>query len=134
MHATRHDLVSVIGERTLHISDKAKLAQSVAAFLADGTYKIDINSLMRDVMQYRLERGVVEANVVSAYPLDRRVVDDITALLREHFPAAKAVKLDNVVDASLVGGVRIELPQENLDLSIRSKLNRFKRLVSEERN
>ncbi len=129
---TRKELAEVIGKQTLHISDNKKLVKSVAAYLAQQPKAVDLNSLMRDVMQYRLENGYVEAMAVSAHPLNAHVVSDIKALLREHFPDAKYFRVDTRIDESVVGGVRIELPQENLDLSVKSRLNLFKRLVAEE--
>jgi F0F1-type ATP synthase delta subunit len=131
---TRKELAEVIGEKTFTITDKTKLVSSIAAYIAGEPRAIDLDSLVRDVMQYRLERGYVEAVAVSAYELTPAVISDIEALLREHFPDAKAILIDSRIDASVVGGVRIELPQEELDLSVKSKLNLFKRLVSEERN
>ncbi len=132
---TRKELAEVIGSKTLQIKDRQQLANSIAAYLASDlkTKSINLDSLMRDVMQYRLEHGIVEAVAVSAHELDDRVISDIKSLLKEHFPDAKSVLVDQKIDASLVGGVRIELPQENLDLSVRSKLNLFKRLASLER-
>lgn len=131
---TRQELAEIIGEKTLHITDTSKLVRSIAAYIASETKAIDLDSLVRDVMQYRLEHGHVEAVAVSAHELSPAVMRDIEELLREHFPAAKRVQVDRRIDDSLVGGVRIELPHETLDLSVRSKLNLFKRLVAEERN
>lgn len=130
---TRQELAHIIGEKTMHISDTKELARQVAAYIVDERASVNINSLVRDVMQYRLERGIVEAVAVSAHELSPVVLADIRQLLQEHFPEAKHVTVGTRIDKSLVGGVRIELPRENLDLSIRSKLNLFKRLVAEER-
>lgn|SRR5690606_31599972 len=127
--ATRSELAEIIGEKTLHISDTKKLVRSVAAYLAEMDKPVDLDSLMRDVMQYRLEQGIVEAVVVSAHPLTPQVITDVKSLIKEHLPGTKSIKIDTRIDESLVGGVRIELPHEALDLSVRSKLNLFKRLV-----
>jgi len=129
---TRKELTEVIGERTLHIKDKQKLVNGIAAYLAAEHNQVDLASLTRDVMQYRLERGYVEAVAVSAHDLPQNVIDDIVALLKEHYPSAKHVHVDTLVDESIVGGIRIELPREVLDLSVKSKLNLFKHLVAEE--
>lgn len=132
---TRKELAEIIGEKTLHLRGRGNLARSVAAYAASepGSIK-DVDSLVRDIMQYRLERGLVEAVAVSAHELSPAVIKDIEDLLKDHFPNAKSVLVDTRLDESVVGGVRIELPQETLDLSVRSKLNTLKRLVSEERN
>jgi F0F1-type ATP synthase delta subunit len=133
-NATRKELVSVLGERTMHITAADRLARSIAAYLEAEHKNIDLNSLTRDIMQYRLEHGLVEAVAVSAHELTPIVLKDIKSLLHEHIPGTKKILLDQRIDPSVVGGVRIELPREVLDLSVRSKLNLFKRLVAEERN
>lgn len=129
----RHELARIIGERTMHADDIEALARQVAAYIVDERLQVNVESLVRDVMQYRLEHGIVEAVAVSAHELAPEVLDEIRQLLREHYPDAKRIVVNTHIDESLVGGVRIELPRENLDLSIRSKLNLFKRLVAEER-
>lgn len=131
---TRTELAEIIGRKTLHQTDLNELVKSIAAYMVTESKPVDIDSLVRDVMQYRLERGMVEAVVASAHPLTPAVVADIEALLKDRYPSAKTVKIDNRIDQNLVGGVRVELPHETLDLSVRSKLNMFKRLVAEERN
>ena len=129
---TRKELVEVIGEKTLSVTDKAVLAQGIAAYLSTEHNHIDLASLTRDVMQYRLERGIVEAVAVSAHELTPLVISDIKALLKEHFPDATKISVDSRIDETVVGGIRIELPREVLDLSVKSKLNLFKRLASQE--
>lgn len=131
---SRKDLARIIGEKTRHMQSKQELVEAIAAYLTVEKSKIDIDSLVRDVMQYRQDQGYVEAVAVSAHPLDDEVINDIKDLLRERFPDAKSIVVSQRIDKFVVGGVRIELPQEDLDLSIRSKLNLFKRLASLERN
>ncbi len=131
---TRKELAEVIGEKTLHLRDQKSLAEGVAAYLASTPTSVDFSSLMRDVMQYRQDHGIIEAVAVSAHELDDRAMADIKQLLHEHFPDASSVIVASRIDTDIVGGVRIELPQENLDLSVKSKLNTFKRLVADERN
>lgn len=129
---TRQELAVVIGEKTMHIQNRDELVRSIAAYVMTADKPVDINSLTRDIMQYRLEKGYIEAVAVSAHELSSRVRDDIIALLNERYPHAVQVRVDSVIDENVVGGVRIELPHEVLDLSVRSKLNLFKRLVAEE--
>lgn len=130
---TRKELAGIIGEQTLHIVDNNTLAKAVAAYLSAEHRSVDINTLMRDIMQYRLERGIVEVVAISAHELTPVVLADIKSLMHEHFPAAKEIIIDTRIDESVVGGIRLELPQETLDLSVKAKLNLFKQLVAEER-
>lgn len=132
LSVTRKELAQVLGEKTLQVQDKQELAAQVAAYLVAEKRQTDLGSLLRDIMQYRLENGVVEAVAVSAHELSNAVLKDVEDVLRDRFPHAKRITIDTRIDEGLVGGVRIELPRETLDLSVRSKLNMFKRLVAEE--
>lgn len=128
---TRQDLAKVIGDKTMSVSDSAELAKQIAAYVVSENVSVDMSSLIRDVMQYRLEEGFVEAVAVSAHEISPAVRKDVEDILRSRFPQAKSIKVDTRIDDTLVGGLRVELPRETLDLSVRSKLNLFKRLVAE---
>jgi F0F1-type ATP synthase delta subunit len=134
MKVARKDLVAIIGKQTMHVTDVHELSEKIAAFMVSDNQRIDLDSLLRDVMQYRLEHGIVEATVVSANELSATVIDDVKGLLRERFPDASSYRLNSRLDPLVVGGVRIELPHERLDLTVQAKLNTFKRLTSPERN
>lgn len=125
---SRSELAEIIGRKTLSMP-KDKLVASVAAYLAAEHRSANLDDLLRDVMQYRLEQGIVEATVISAHETTPGVMNDVRQLLKEHFPSAKQIVLNSQINPELVGGVRIELPGETLDLSVRAKLNRFKRLT-----
>jgi F-type H+-transporting ATPase subunit delta len=70
------------------------------------------------------ERGVVEALVTSAKPLDR---DDRDAVRRkvEEFTGEK-VELQDAVDESLIGGLTVRIGDRLLDASIRGRLERLR--------
>lgn len=130
MKHSRHHLSQILGERTLHIRDAKELTRVVAAYLLDEGRTADLAPLMRDIMQYRLERGIVEATIVSAHDVNGVVTKDVQALLREEYPKAKRIVINRRIDPSLVGGIRVELPNQQLDLSVRRKLSIFKRLTA----
>lgn len=132
MSITRQDLASVLGERTLHIKDVRTLAAAIAAYLLEERRTGDLESLIRDIMQYRMERGHVEVNVVSAHPLSDLVLKDVKHILHQQYPHAKELNIDSQLDPTVVGGVRLELPNEQLDLTVRSKIDTFKRLMTGE--
>lgn len=134
MKQSRHHLVAVIGEKTLGTSDTHLLAREIAAYLLDQKCTGDLDSLMRDIITYRAEHGVVEAVAVSAFPLSDTVLVEVRALLEYEYPQANQVIVSEKRDNSVIGGVRIDLPSEQLDLTVRSKLSIFKRLTALERN
>ena len=129
MKKSRNELSELIGKRTMHVSEYDALVNEIAAYLLMENITSDLDSIMRDVMQYRFEHGIVEATVLSAHELSKVDLDDIDQVLRAEYPSATTYIVDQKIDTSLVGGVKIEFPGAQLDLSIFSRLNLFKRQV-----
>lgn len=127
---SRRHLAEVIGEKTLHITDSKELAREVAAYLLDTGQSASLESLIRDVMEYRAGHGIVEAIATSAYEIDERVIADITEILRKEYPKAKHITVISRIDPTVVGGVKVSLANEQLDMTVREKLDTFKRLTA----
>ena len=131
MHESRTHLAEVIGERTLHVTDPKLLAKEVAAYLLTEYRTADLDSLIRDIMQYRAEHGHVEAEVITAHELPAEITRELKQLLKDEYPKAKDLKLRETIDSSIIGGLRLRLPNEQLDLSVQAQLAKFKRLTTE---
>jgi F0F1-type ATP synthase delta subunit len=127
---SRRHLAEVLGEKTLHIHDAKALTQSIAAFLLESGHTGDLGSLMRDIQAYRAEHGIVEATVVSAFPINKQVETDVRSVLHELYPHAKTMIINERVNPEIVGGLRLELAHDQLDLTVQGKLNTFKRLTA----
>lgn len=127
---SRRHLAEVIGARTLKVRSTKKLAQEVAAYLLDTHETDDLESLLRDVMEYRAQHGVVEAVAVSAHDLTKSIVKDIETILKKEYPHAKNIHVISRIDPTVVGGVRVEMANEQLDLTVRDKIDAFKRLTA----
>ena len=132
MKVPRHILAQAIAEKTLHVSDSKLLAQEIAAYLLEERRVSELESILRDIMQYRMDRGVLEAEVVTAHPAQEHVLDDVKQLLQTAYPNTKEVHVDTRLDPAVIGGLRINLPNDQLDLTVADKLATFKRLTSEE--
>ncbi|MDQ3093959.1 MAG: F0F1 ATP synthase subunit delta [bacterium] len=126
----RSELAKVIAEKTLNVP-KEQIVSSLAKFLTEQHQNINLDDLLRDVMHYRLDYGIVEATAVSAHELSEADMLDIKKILKTEYPDAKQVIINQKIDISLVGGLKLELPRETLDLSVRAKLNKFKQLIEE---
>ena len=129
MKQPRHLLVEAIAERTLNVKDSSKLAREIAAYLLSENRVSELDSILRDIIEYRAERGIVEATVVSAHTITDEVKGDIRAIMSRDYPAASSITVSERLDPDVVGGVRIDLPHEQLDLTVRSQLAHFKRLT-----
>lgn len=131
MKIPRAQLAAVIGEKTLHQTDLRRLAKAVAAYLMEQKSIGELESLMRDVLAYRQAHGIVEAEVTSAHELSDEALRDVKHLLKEHYPEAKRIIAHEGHDEDVIGGLKITLAHEQLDMSVRAKLDAFKRLTTE---
>ncbi len=122
-------MAEVIGAKTLKINDTRSLAKEIAAFLLVEHRTSELDSLLRDIVQYRADHGVVEAVAVSVEGLDDAVKKDIRNFLHNEFPKAKTLAWHDKLDPDVVGGLKVELPNEQLDITTRAKLDTFKRLT-----
>ncbi|MDQ2973603.1 MAG: F0F1 ATP synthase subunit delta [bacterium] len=127
---SRGELAKIIAQKTL-TQPKEQLVRGLATYITEQQDNINLDDLLRDVMYYRLRLGIVEATAVSAHELDSVVINDIEKILKAEYPNAKRVIINQKIDANLVGGLKLELPRETLDLSVRAKLNKFKQLIEE---
>jgi F0F1-type ATP synthase delta subunit len=112
------------------LADKTFSAQEIAAYLLETGRTGQLNSLAREIIKDRADNGIVEVTAVVARELSDGVRSEIESQVRSIFPGAKQIILNEQVDKNIVGGVRLEFPDSQLDLSIRNKLNRFKALTS----
>lgn len=131
MKFARADLAAIIGEKTLQVSDMKQLAKQVAAYLLEQKSSAELESLMRDVLAYRQSHGVVEAEIASAHELSQETLNEVEDLLKLHYPDSKRVVVHDHLDPDVIGGLRVRLANEQLDMSVRHKLDTFKRLTTE---
>ena len=129
MRIPRAQLAAVIGEKTLKQNDLKRLTKAVAAYLMEQKSIGELESLMRDVLAYRQAHGIIEAEVTSAHDLSKEALAEIRGVIKDHYPTAKHVSVHQDLDESLIGGVKVNLAHEQLDLSVRAKLDTFKTLT-----
>jgi len=126
---SRLKIAAAIADKVDTKQPARQLSREVAAYLLATRRTGELDSVLRDVMEIRAERGVVEVTAVTAYPLTAAVRADIEKNIRTHFPTAKTIIVSETHDGTVVGGVRLELANQQLDLTVRAKLNRFKQLT-----
>ena len=66
------------------------------------------------------EEGIKEAVVYSAFPLDDAQVKNLMGQLETHFSSKLQPRV--VVDAALIGGIKVAVGDQVLDASVRGKL------------
>ena len=74
---------------------------------------------------YHEHVGIVRVSIVSAVPMQDDQVEAIKTQLADKL--GKTIEADTDVDASLIGGFRVQIEGRMIDQSISAKLNTFKR-------
>lgn len=123
-------LTDVVASKLAGTSSDKKLTRELAAYLLAEKRVGELDSLARDLINYRASKGLVEVTAVSAFELSQANLVDIEAEVKKLFPAAHEIIINQRLDVSQLAGVRLEFPDKQLDLSVRNKLNQFKQLTA----
>lgn len=129
MKVPRTRISDTIAQKTLSSGVTKQLSKEVAAYLLSTKRTEELNSIMRDVQADWAKKGIIDVDAVSAFPISSEVRKDIIAAVRKIYPNSKKINITAQHDPKIVGGVRLELANSQLDLSIQSKLNKFKQLA-----
>lgn len=133
MNGTRHRLAQYIADHSQSDGDRRKLAREVAALLLTDHGTAELDSLLRDVRRLRLDQhGILDVTVVSAHEVTDRVLADVRQVLKSEFPGVKQVMVSTRIEPSVIGGIRLEMPDEELNLTVRRKLAIFRHLTVKE--
>lgn len=130
MKLPRHQIATALANRSLGSFDSKEFSEEIAAYLLSERRTGELDSLLRDIMQYRADNGIVEVIAVSAFALSDKARADITAQVKKLYPEATQIIVTERRDESVVAGVKLEFANQQLDLSIRNKLNRLKQLTA----
>lgn len=130
MKQPRVKIARVIADRALKQGASRRFSKEIAAYLLSERRVNELDSILRDVQADWATAGHVEVLASSANPLTATVKADIARLVKRLVPDAKRVMVTETLDPSVIGGVRLNLADRQLDLSIQTKLNKFKQLVA----
>lgn len=129
MKVPRNELIPVLAHLLDKLSAK-KFAGEVADYLLSENRTGELDSLARDLVDYRAKNGIVEVTAISAHELSKTAVAEVKQQVKQLYPDVRQIIINHRIDRDQIGGVRLELPGRQLDLSVRGKLNKFKQLTA----
>jgi ATP synthase F1 delta subunit len=110
------------------------IMQTLAAYLIEHKQQKHMDLLLLDIAsELKAVDAHLYAEVTSAFPLEAGARDELVAYLRKA-AGAQSVELNETVDADLLAGVVVRTPDQELDTSARTKLNRLASLNVTERH
>lgn len=119
---SRRVLAQHVAER-LMAGDAIVLSQ-LAAYLVETSRTAEADLLVRDIETALSERGLVVADVATAYTIDAATETQLRNFIAQ-VTNAKTVQLRHETDGSLVAGVRVRTPDAELDASVRRQLKKL---------
>jgi F0F1-type ATP synthase delta subunit len=130
MKAPRTRIAKTIADRTLKDGVSKTFSKEIAAYLLSEGRVSELDSVLRDVRADWADDGYVEVLASSAHPLTAETKTEIMKQAKSQFPAAKKIVISEINDPDVIGGVRLSLANQQLDLTVESKLNKFKQLTA----
>ena len=108
----------------LYENPKTTFAANFLGVLARNGRKNELRGVIRAFRRLAAEhRGEVTADVTTARPLNDGQIAALKQQLRAR--AGREVTIDATVDPNILGGIVIKLGSQQIDASIRTKLNRL---------
>ena len=130
MKQPRTKIAKTIADKTIKTGSTKEYSQQIAAYLLSERRVSDLSSIMRDVQQDWADVGCVEVLASSAHPLSSQTKADIAEQIKIVEPTAKKIIVTEVHDPEIIGGVQLSLANQQLDMSVEAKLNKFKQLTT----
>jgi F0F1-type ATP synthase delta subunit len=126
---SRRALAAYAADQLLAGTKFSKISKELAAVLVTSRRTNQAELLAQDIAWELESRGLVaSASVTSAHTLSEQLKRQISAFVRQ---AAKVdeVMIDENIDESVIGGVRIDTAAHSWDKTLRSKLNQIREVV-----
>lgn len=103
----------------------ADVTKELGAFLIDQRRTKEADLIVRDVEAVLLNQGIAVVTAISARTISIDTKESIETLVQNAHPEVTAVYIREVIDESVIAGVRIELPEQIIDATVRAKLDRL---------
>jgi F-type H+-transporting ATPase subunit delta len=129
MKISRLKISNAIANQTLKNGVTKQYAQEIAGYLLDNGRVNDLDSILRDIQEKWADAGYVEVLASSAHEIPLKVKEQIIAEVKRIHPEAKKINVTDIYDPEVIGGVRLNFANQQLDLSVEAKLNKFRQLT-----
>ena len=122
---SRRKLANQAARRIAAGEVKATVLRELAAYLIDSGREREAELLVRDIETAMLSHGVAVGTVVSARKLSADALATIEGFVKHHYKNTSKVVLRERLDTSVIGGVKLILPDKQLDATIQTKLDKL---------
>ena len=125
MKPSRGQLATIIAQWSSSRRLSSAHVRAIAAYVLQSNRTAELAPLLRDVSRVWAQNGALEVTAVSAHPLSPKAVAEMRVRAKALYPHVKQIAVTTQLDPQLIGGVRAQIGDYELDLSVRTKLARF---------
>lgn len=118
---SRRKIALYVTQQLLSGAKPKAVMKELAAFLIETRRTRELDLVIRDIEGELAANGIVVADVLSAYPLADELKKEVARLV-----GAKDLQLRETIDPSVLGGMRVSVPGQRFDGTIRHKLEALK--------
>lgn len=126
--ANRSEIAGVIAGLAAKSPNQKKLARDVATYLVKTHQTRQLDAILRKAVAIREQNGTVEVNVTSAFPLSSATQKAVTKLVKDEYPSAKDVVVNQDVKSEVLSGIKLQTNDKQLDETARGKLEKLRRM------
>lgn len=112
-----------------YVRDRKKYIRSVASYLLETGRSRELDSILRDISADWARTGYPEALVRTVFPLAPEARAAVGKTVKQLYPKAERVLVTEINDPQVIGGAQISVADQQLDLSVAGRLNKFKQLT-----
>ena len=120
----------IIFDKILNLMKFNQLAKNFFSVLIIKKRIFFIDKIIEEFLKLiSVKRGEISGSLISPKKIDEKTILDIEKEISENIK--RSIKLKSKIDESLIGGVVIQIGSLMIDTSIKNKLQKYKKLMTE---
>lgn len=128
---SRRKIAQYVTSQLIAGRPKQVVMNEVAAYLIESRRLAELDLVIRDIHYYLAEAGYIAAELTSAYDLSDESLRAVKQYIKDQ-TKAKQVSLRATINASVIGGIKVDIPGRESNQTIAHQLTvlktRFKKV------
>jgi len=125
MKASINNIALAIYESSADSTDHSAISKYALEFLVRRNLLGKSGAILEKLEEIvDINEGIVRAIVTSKHDLTPAEISDIKKILKDRYKA-KTVEVKETIDPRIIGGLKIQIGDEVIDMSLRKRLNKL---------
>jgi F-type H+-transporting ATPase subunit delta len=118
---SRRSIALYVADQLTNGTESSQLVSQLAAYLVDTRRTGELSLIIRDIQYFLSEAGSVSGVITTASELSAATKKSIESFIKLQ-TGAKHVALDSLIDPSVIGGVKVSIPDREFDATVSRNL------------